>query len=154
MAVADRLAELGIVLPPAPVPLATYVPTTLCGNLLIVSGQLPMVDGRIGWTGKLGAGVSIEAATLAVRQCFLNVLAQVSAALDGDLDRVRRVLRLGGYIASTPDFTQQALVMNGASDLAVEVFGAAGRHARTTIAVPVLPGDAAVEVDAMFEVAI
>jgi enamine deaminase RidA (YjgF/YER057c/UK114 family) len=152
VSIADRLTSLGIVLPPAPKPLATYVPFTRAGNLLVVSGQLPLLDGKLGWTGKLGAGVAIEDGQKAARQSFLNVLAQVNAALDGDLDRVRRVLRLGGFIACTPDFTQQPLVMNGASDLCVEVFGELGRHARTTIGVPVLPADATAEVEGMFEI--
>jgi enamine deaminase RidA (YjgF/YER057c/UK114 family) len=147
-----RLRELGITLPDAPAPLANYVPYTISGSLLVVSGQLPLVNGKIGWTGKLGAGVAIDDGQRGTRQCLLNLLAQVRVACDGDLDRLRRVLRLGGFIASTPDFTQQALVMNGASDLAVEILGEAGRHARSTIGVPVLPGDAAVEVEGMFEI--
>jgi enamine deaminase RidA (YjgF/YER057c/UK114 family) len=153
MRIAEKLAALGLQLPAAPKPLATYVPFTRAGNLLVVSGQLPLVDGKVGWTGKLGDTVSIEDGQKAARQSFLNVLAQVNAALDGDLDRVRQVLRLGGFIACLPSFTQHPLVMNGASDLCVEIFGEAGRHARTTIGVPVLPADATAEVEGMFDIA-
>ncbi len=147
-----RLAELGITLPTPAAPIANYVPFSVSGKLVVVSGQIPLRDGKIAVTGKVGAGVSMEDGAAAARLCFVNLLAQVKAAA-GDLDRVARVLRLGGFIAAGPDFTQHAVVMNGASDLAVEVFGDAGRHARTTIGVPSLPGDAAVEVEGMFELA-
>lgn len=146
-----NLAKLGITLPQPPAPVANYIGFNMVGNLLVVSGQIPLVDGKISTTGKLGAGVSIEEGQAAARTCFINLVAQVQAAV-GDLDRVKRVVRLGGFIACGPDFTQHALVMNGASDLAVEVFGEAGRHARSTIGVPSLPGDAAVEVEGMFEI--
>lgn len=147
----QRLAALGINLPTPAVPIANYVPFTLSGSLLVVSGQIPLKDGAVAYAGKVGADVSIEDAKLAARLCFVNVLAQVKAAT-GDLDRVTRVLRLGGFIAAPASFTQHAAVMNGASDLAVEVFGDAGRHARSTIGVPSLPADAAVEVEGMFEI--
>ena len=147
-----KLAELGITLPSPMAPIANYVPYVVTGTLVVVSGQVPAVDGRIAITGKVGAGVSLDRGKEAARLCFINVVAQLKAACDGDLDRVRRVVRLGGFIASSPEFTQQALVMNGASDLAVAVFGEAGRHARSTIGVPVLPADAAVEVEGMFEI--
>jgi enamine deaminase RidA (YjgF/YER057c/UK114 family) len=146
-----KLAELGITLPTPMAPIANYIPWTVSGRLVVVSGQVPAVDGRIAFTGKLGA-VGIEQAQAAARQCLLNVLAQLRAACGGDLDRVSRVLRLGGFIAAPADFTQHAVVMNGASDLAVAVFGEAGRHARSTIGVPSLPGDATVEVEGMFEI--
>jgi len=148
-----RLAELGITLPTPAAPVANYVPFTVVndGRLVVVSGQVPMRDGAVAFTGKLGNGVSNEAGKEAARLCLVNVLAQLKAAV-GDLDRVTRVARLGGFIACTPDFTQHAAVMNGASDLAVEVFGDAGRHARSTIGVPSLPMDAAVEVEGMFEI--
>lgn len=153
-----RLAELGITLPPAAAPLANYVPFNRvpfgAGTLLVVvSGQVPLEDGRIAVTGKLGGGLTPDQGRAAARTCFLNVLAQLGAACDGNLDRVTKIIRLGGFIACTPEFTQHAPVMNGASDLAVEIFGDAGRHARTTIGVPSLPGDAAVEVEGMFEIA-
>lgn len=147
-----RLAELGVTLPAAPAPVANYVPYTISGNILIISGQIPLVDGKIALTGKLGGGVSNEAAKDAARTCVINLLAQAKAAL-GDLDRVTKVLRLGGFIACTPEFSQQAVVMNGASDFIVDVLGDKGRHARSTIGVPALPGDAAVEVEGMFEFA-
>jgi len=148
-----RLAELGITLPTAMAPMANYVPWVRTGGLVVVSGQVPARDGKIAVTGKVGAELDVAAGQQAARLCLMNVLTQLRAALDGDLDRVRRVVRLGGFIACPPGFTQQALVMNGASDLAVEVFGDAGRHARSTIGVPSLPGDAAVEVEGMFEAA-
>jgi enamine deaminase RidA (YjgF/YER057c/UK114 family) len=148
-----RLAELGIVLPTPMAPVANYVPFVISGDLVVISGQLPMQDGKLVATGKLGAGVSPETGTLAAHWCFINLIAQLRAACGGDLDRVTQVIRLGGYIASVPDFTAQATVMNGASNLSVEVFGDAGRHARTTIGVPVLPLDAAVEVEGMFRIA-
>ncbi|MDE2333055.1 MAG: RidA family protein [Rhodospirillales bacterium] len=148
---AQRLAELGITLPTPAAPIANYVAFTLAGDLLVVSGQLPLVDGKILHTGKLGAGVSVEQGSAAARASCINVIAQAQAAL-GDLGRIRRVLRLGGFIACAPDFTQHALVMNGASDLAVAVFGDAGRHARSTVGVPSLPADAAVEVEGMFQI--
>ncbi|WP_372618129.1 RidA family protein [Falsiroseomonas sp.] len=146
-----KLAELGITLPAVAAPMANYIGYNLVGKLVVVSGQIPLVDGKIAVTGKVGGWVGIEQGQQAARICFINLLAQVKAAAGGDLDKVKRVVRLGGFIASPPDFTQHALVMNGASDLAVAVFGDKGRHARTTIGVPALPGDAAVEVEGMFE---
>jgi enamine deaminase RidA (YjgF/YER057c/UK114 family) len=146
------LAELGVVLPTPRAPIANYVPFSLAGDLVLVSGQVPAVDGKVAVTGKVGAGLSLEQGGAAARQCFINVLAHLKAACGGDLDRVQQVLRLGGFIASPPEFTQHALVMNGASDLAIAVFGEAGRHARTTIGVPSLPSDAAVEVEGMFRI--
>lgn len=146
-----RLQELGIALPAPAAPIANYVGFNVMGSLVIVSGQIPLRDGRIICTGKVGDSVTVEDAQVAARLCFVNLVAQVKAAC-GDLDRVTRVVRLGGFIAAGPAFTQHAMVMNGASDLAVELFGEAGRHARTTIGVPSLPGDAAVEVEGMFEI--
>jgi len=140
---------------PAPVPpAANYVPFRRSGNLLIVAGQICVgPDGRLDerHKGKLGANVPFEAGVEAARYCVINLLAQAKVAI-GDLDRISACLRLGGFIASTPDFTDQAKVMNGASDLMVAALGDLGRHARTTIGVPVLPMDCVVEVDAMFEV--
>ena len=150
MTVLDRLAGLGIVLPAPMAPVATYVPVAIAGDLVIVSGQLPAVDGKVAVTGRLGAGVSVEQGQYAARLCLINVLAQAHAAVPGGLARIGRVLRLGGFIAAAPDFTQHAMVMNGASDLAVGVFGESGRHARATVGVASLPLDAAVEIEAMF----
>jgi len=148
-----NLAKLGITLPAPAAPVANYIGYNLVGNLLVVSGQIPFVDGKVAFTGKVGDALSIEQGQDAARVCFINLVAQVKAACGGDLDRVKRVVRLGGFIAAGPDFTQHAVVMNGASDMAVAVFGDAGRHARTTIGVPSLPADAAVEVEGMFEIA-
>src|SRR6202789_2923701 len=147
-----KLAELGITLPSPMAPIANYVPYVQTGNLVIVSGQVPAIDGKIAITGKVSWGVSVEQAKEAARLCFINVLVHLKAACGGDLDRVRRVVRLGGFVASPSDFNQHALVMNGASDLAVAVLGDAGRHARAPIAVPPPPADAAVEVEGLFEI--
>jgi len=147
-----KLAELGITLPKPMAPIANYVPYTVSGSLVVVSGQLPTADGKVSQTGKLGGGVSIEQGAQAARHSFINVLVHLKAACGGDLDRVRRVVRLGGFVACTPEFSQHAQVMNGASDLAVAVFGDLGRHARTTIGVAALPLDASVEVEGMFEI--
>jgi enamine deaminase RidA (YjgF/YER057c/UK114 family) len=149
-----KLAELGITLPQPMGPLANYVPFAVSGKLVVVSGQVPAIDGRVAFTGPVGpGGLSAEQGHAAARQCMVNVIAQLRAACGGDLDRVARVVRLGGFITSAAGFTGQAQVMNGASDLAVAVFGDAGRHARTTIGVAALPADAAVEVEGMFELA-
>ena len=148
-----RLAELGITLPTPMPPIANYVPYVITGDFVFVSGQVPAVDGKIAITGKVAAGLSIEQGQSAARQCFVNVLTHLKAACGGDLDRVRQVVRLGGFVASPAEFTGHAQVMNGASDLAVAVFGDAGRHARTTIGVPSLPADAAVEVEGLFRIA-
>jgi enamine deaminase RidA (YjgF/YER057c/UK114 family) len=148
-----KLAELGITLPVPMAPLANYVPAVVTGNLVFVSGQLPAVDGKMGETGKVGQDMNIDHGKAAARQCLINVLVHLKAACGGDLDRVRRVVRLGGFIAASPYFTDHAQVMNGASDLAVSVFGEAGRHARTTIGVSSLPLDAPVEVEGVFEIA-
>jgi enamine deaminase RidA (YjgF/YER057c/UK114 family) len=147
-----KLAELGVTLPRPMAPIANYVPYVVTGNLVMVSGQLPAIDGKVAITGKLGWGVSLDRGKEAARLCFINVLVHLKAACGGDLDRVRRVVRLGGFIASSSEFTDQAMVMNGASDLAVAVFGDAGRHTRSTIGVPSLPADAAAEVEGMFEI--
>jgi len=149
-AIAKRLAELGIVLPAPVAPVANYVPAVRTGSMLVVSGQISLgPNGLI--AGKLGADVTIEAGQLAARQCGLNVIAHIQATL-GDLDRVVRIVRLGGFINCMPDFVDGPKVMNGASDLMVEVFGDKGRHARSTIGVAALPLNAAVEVEAMVEV--
>ena len=147
-----RLAAMGVALPAAAAPVANYVGAVGSGTLLVVSGQLPLVEGRLLATGKLGGGVSVEQGAAAARACAINLLAQVAAKLGG-LDRVTRVVRLGGFIACTADFIQHATVMNGASDLMADVFGDAGRHARSTIGVPSLPLDAPVEVEGLFEIA-
>jgi enamine deaminase RidA (YjgF/YER057c/UK114 family) len=147
-----RLAELTIDLPNAAAPMANYVPAVRSGNLLFVSGQICQWNGERRFTGKLGAEISVEEGKQGARLCALNLLAQAKRALDGDLDRVVRVVRLGGFVNAVPGFTEQPQVVNGASDLMVEVFGDAGRHARAAVGVGSLPGGVAVEVDAVFEV--
>jgi enamine deaminase RidA (YjgF/YER057c/UK114 family) len=149
----SKLTELGLTLPALAAPLANYVGFVRSGDLLFVSGQLCLgADGKLVAKGKLGAEVSVDDGQKAARACAVNLLAQIKAAV-GDLDRVARVVRLGGFISSAPTFLEGPKVMNGASDLMVAVFGDKGRHARTTIGVAVLPLDAAVEVEGLFEVA-
>ena len=155
--VEKKLADLGIALPKVAAPIANYVGAVRSGNLLYVSGQLCFgPDGKLVATGKLGGsvagGVTIEDGQKAARACAINLLAQIKAAV-GDLDKVSRVIRLGGFISSVPEFLDGPKVMNGASDLIVEAFGDKGRHARTTVGVTVLPMDAAVEVEGLFEIA-
>ncbi|MCZ6637573.1 MAG: RidA family protein [Alphaproteobacteria bacterium] len=146
-----RLGELGIELPETAASVANYVPVARTGDLLFVSGQLPMEDGKVVWTGTVGDLLSIEEGAEAARLCGINMLAQLRAALDGDLNRVKRVVRLGGFVASAGDFTAQPQVINGASDLMVDLFGELGRHARAAVGVSVLPLGAAVEVEGLFE---
>jgi enamine deaminase RidA (YjgF/YER057c/UK114 family) len=151
--VEQNLAAQGIVLPAPKAPVANYVPFVRSGNLLFVSGQVCFdAEGKLIAKGKLGAGVSIEQGAAAARGCGINLLAQVKAAI-GDLDKVVRVVRLGGFVNSAPDFLDGPKVLNGASDLMVAAFGDKGRHARTTVGVAALPSDAAVEVEGVFEVA-
>ena len=150
--VEKKLADLGIILGTPAAPVANYVGFVRTGNLLVVSGQLCFDgEGKLVATGKLGGGVPVEDGQKAARAAAIAVLAQIKVAL-GDLDKVLRVVRLGGFINSAPDFLETPKVMNGASDLMVTAFGDRGRHARTTIGVASLPLDAAVEVDAIFEV--
>lgn len=152
--VEDRLAALGITLPQPASPVANYVPWRRAGNLLYLSGQICLgPDGVLHarHKGKLGGTVSAQNGTEAAKFCAINLLAQAKAAL-GSLDRIVACLRLGGFIAATPDFTGLPAVMNGASDLMVAALGDAGKHTRTTVGVPVLPLDCAVEVDAIFEI--
>ena len=147
------LTDLGIVLPKPVAPVANYVPFVRTGNFMVVSGQLCLdAEGKLVAKGQLGGGVSIEDGQKAARACAINLLAQLKAAL-GDLDKIARVVRLGGFINSAPGFADGPKVMNGASDLMVAAFGDKGRHARTTVGVSALPLDAAVEVEAAFEVA-
>lgn len=147
MIMSERLAELGIELPQAAAPVAAYVPVVVSGDVAHVSGQLPFIDGAL-VTGRLGGEVTLEQGYAAARACGLMILAQLEAAL-GTLDRVDRVLKLGAFVNSTAEFTDQPKVANGASELMAEVFGEAGKHARSAVGVPVLPLGAAVEVDAV-----
>lgn len=147
MNIEARLQELGIELPEVAPPLASYVPVMVQGDLAFVSGQLPFIDGELA-TGILGDGVEMDRAIAAARACGLMILAQLRHAI-GSLDKVERIVKLGGFVASTSSFTDQHKVVNGASDLMFEVFGEAGRHARAAVGVPSLPLGAAVEVDAV-----
>jgi enamine deaminase RidA (YjgF/YER057c/UK114 family) len=147
-----RLKELGIELPQASAPAANYVPFARSGSLLFMAGQICVWNGEIKHRGKLGRDLALEQGVEAARICALNLIAQARAALDGDLDRIVRVVRLGGFVNSVDSFTDQPKVVNGASDLMVQVFGEAGRHARTAVGTNVLPLDVAVEVEAIFEV--
>ena len=150
MSIDAKLAELGIELPQAAAPVASYRPVVIAGGLAHVSGQLPFVAGQL-VTGRLGEDVSLEQGQAAARACGLMILAQLKAAL-GSLDRVEQVVKLGAFVNSAADFTDQPKVANGASDLMAEVFGDAGRHARSAVGVPVLPLGVAVEVDAIVAV--
>jgi enamine deaminase RidA (YjgF/YER057c/UK114 family) len=148
-----RLKELGLELPAATAPIASYVPFTRSGGLVVVSGQVSVRDGKPEFVGKLGREISVAEGQQAARLCALNILAHAKTACDGDLDRVKRVLRLGGFVNCMPEFTQMPQVVNGASDLMVELFGDAGKHARAAVGVASLPLGVAVEVEAMFEIA-
>ena len=147
MTIEARLKELDIQLPEAAAPVASYVPVVTLGNLAHVSGQLPFIDGEL-VTGRLGEDVEIELDIRAARACGLMILAQLKTAL-GSLDKVERIVKLGGFVNSAGSFTDQPKVVNGASDLMVDVFGEAGKHARSAVGVPVLPLGAAVEIDAV-----
>ncbi len=148
-----RLKELGIELPQAAAPVAAYVPYTQSGNTLYVSGQVTVWNGERRFIGKLGQDFTVEQGQQAARLCALNIIAQAKAACGGDLDQVARVLRLGGFVNGTPDFHDQPLVINGASELMMQVFGDAGKHTRAAVGAPSLPGNVAVEVDAILELA-
>jgi enamine deaminase RidA (YjgF/YER057c/UK114 family) len=148
-----RLKELGLELPAATAPIANYVPFTRAGNLVVVSGQVSVRNGKPEFVGKLGRDITVADGQQAAKLCALNIIAHVKTACDGDLDRVKRVLRLGGFVNCTPEFTDMPQVVNGASDLMVQVFGDAGKHARAAVGVSSLPLGVAVEVEAMFELA-
>jgi enamine deaminase RidA (YjgF/YER057c/UK114 family) len=151
MSVADKLKELGLELPAAAAPVASYVPTVEADNMLFVSGQISFAaDGSL-IKGRLGADMDVAAGQKAAERCALMILAQVGAALGGNFGRVERVVKLGVFVQCTPDFTDQPEVANGASDLFVKVFGDAGKHARAAVGVPALPRGVAVEVDAVLQ---
>ena len=149
--VEKRLADAGVKLPAAAAPAGNYVPAVVTGNLVFMAGQLPNRDGKLAVKGKLGADVTIEQGYEAAKICAANILAQLKVAI-GDLDRVRRCVRVGGFVNGTPEFADQPKVANGASDLFALAFGDAGRHARTTVGVAALPAGAAVEIEATFEI--
>ena len=148
----ERLEQLDITLPTAAAPLAAYVPCVRTGNLVYVSGQVPVVDGNPGWVGRLGAEVGLEEGVAAARRCAVNLLAALKAEL-GELSRVRQVVKVTVFVASAPDFSDQPKVANGASELLGEAFGEAGRHARAAVGVAALPLGVPVEVEAIVEVA-
>ncbi|MFP6747359.1 MAG: RidA family protein [Alphaproteobacteria bacterium] len=147
-----RLAALDITLPEAPAPAANYVPFVRTGNQVFISGQVPWVGGERNFVGKVGAEFSVEEGRAAARVVALNIIAQIKAACGGDLDRVVRCVKLGGFVNCPGDFHDHPKVINGASDLMVDVFGEAGRHARFAVGAAALPFNVAVEIDAVFEV--
>ena len=149
--ITTRLAELGIEVPEPAAPAANYIPFVVTGNLIFVSGQITVWNGELRHIGRLGENIDIDEGYQAARLCGLNLIAQAKAAAQGDLDKIKRVVKLGGFVNSTPDFTDQPKVINGTSDLMAEVFGEGGKHARFAVGAPTLPLGVAVEVDGVFE---
>jgi len=147
-----RLKELGVSLPTPPMPVASYVPYTISGNLVFLSGQIPIADGALKYVGKLGVDIPLEAGQAAAQLCAINLLAQLKSACGGDLDRVVRCLKVGVFVNAAPEYRQHPEVANGASDLIAALFGDAGKHARAAVGVGSLPRGVAVEVDAVFEI--
>jgi len=150
MSIEKKLTELGINLPHLPTSVANYIGFQVVGNLVIISGQLPLKEGVVAFKGKVGAEVSLEQAQAAARLCGINILTQLNSACGGNLNKVDKCVRLGGFVNCTPDYTDQPKVINGASDLMVAVFGEQGRHARAAVGVNALPLGAAVEIEALF----
>ena len=148
-----KLKELSITLPTPPAPVASYVPFMVSGNLVFVSGQVTMADGGLKYVGVVGKDLSLEDGHAAARLCAINVLAQVKAACGGDLDRVKRCVKLGVFVNAAPGYTQHPEVANGASNLMMDVFGDAGKHSRAAVGAGTLPRNVAVEVEAIFEIA-
>ncbi|MEP4198496.1 MAG: RidA family protein [Aliishimia sp.] len=151
MSISQRLADAGVTLPEANAPAANYVPFVQVGNLLFVSGQVPMKDGEF-VTGKVGADVGVEDGVAAAKICAISLLSQVRAACGGDIDRLEKVVKLTGFVNSTPDFTQQPQVINGASDFLVEVLGDVGRHSRSAVSAAALPLGVSVEIEGIFQI--
>jgi len=149
-AIETRLAELGVTLPDAPAPAANYVPFVIAGDIVYVSGQISQTEAGL-ITGKLGAELTVEEGAAAARTCAISLLAQARAACGGDLDKLKRVVKLTGFVNSTPDFTDQPKVINGASDFLVDVLGDAGRHARSAVSAGALPLGVAVEIEGIFQ---
>lgn len=147
-----RLKELGITVPEGVAPAGNYVPAVRSGNLVFVAGQIPLEGGKPQFIGKLGREFQVEDGQKAARLCAINIVSQLRAALGGDLDKVKRIVRVGGFVNAVPDFTDQPQVVNGASDLLVQIFGEAGKHARAAVGVSSLPRGVAVEVEAVAEV--
>jgi enamine deaminase RidA (YjgF/YER057c/UK114 family) len=152
MSVEDKLAKLGINIPTPVAPVANYVPYVQTGNLVSISGQIPMQDAKLAFEGKVGDSVSVEDACGAARLCGLNIIAQAKAACDGDLNRVKRIVKLGGFVNCVDGFGGQPQVINAASDLMVEVFGDKGRHSRSAVGTNALPLNVPVEIDALIEI--
>ena len=150
--VEQRLIKIGVTIPDAPSPAANYLPFTRAGNLVFVSGQVPFVDGKLEITGTVGENASVEDAQGQAKVCAINLLAQLKVACSGDLDRVIKVVKLGAFVASANDFFNQPIVVNAASDLMVEAFGEAGRHARFAVGTNALPLNCLVEIDGIFEI--
>ena len=148
----QRLHEMGMTLPAPPKPVASYVPYTISGKLVTISGQIPVGADGPRYIGQLGAGLSVEDGNAAAQLCALNLIAQLKTACDGDLDRARRCLRLGVFVNATPDFIQHPEVADGASDFIVQLMGDAGKHARAAVGAPSLPRGVAVEVEGLFEI--
>ncbi len=148
-----KLQELGLSLPAVAAPAANYVPYVVSGNMVYVSGQIPFLNGEKMHLGRVGADLTEEDGAKAAQACALNILAQVNDAVGGDFSRVKRCVKLGGFVNSTPEFTNQPVVINGASNLIADVMGDAGKHARFAVSAPSLPLGVAVEIDAVFEIA-
>lgn len=151
MAISDQLKALGIQIPPVPAALAAYIPSKRSGNLIFTSGQLPLVAGKLRKTGKVGGGITLDEAKQEARQCLLNGLSTLLLHIDS-LDQIKSIVKLGVYVASTENFTEQHLVANGASELIAEIFGEKGKHARFAIGVTSLPLNACVELEMTVEV--
>ncbi len=151
-AIEARLKELGITLPVAAAPAANYLPYVITGNLLFISGQLPNENGKVAVTGLVGRDVDVATATRAAELCAINILAQAKAALGGDFGRVKQVVKLSSFVASAPDFVEQHVVTNGASNLIANVLGEAGKHARAAVGMAALPLNASVEIEAIIEI--
>ena len=152
MSVAEKLKELNIVLPTPALPAANYVPFVIQNNIVYISGQLPMDKGEVAYTGIVGKDTTPEGAVKAAELCAINILAQLNVACNGNLEKVTRCIKLGVFVASTPDFTSQPAVGNGASNLIATVFGEKGKHARFAVGVSALPLNASVEIDAIFAI--
>jgi len=148
----SRLAQQNITLPDAAAPAANYVPFVISGSQLFISGQLPIENGALAVTGIVGRDVDVPTAQRAAELCAINILAQAKSALDGDLERIARVIKINGFVASDPGFTEQHLVINGASNLLANILGDAGKHARAAVGMASLPFNAAVEIDATIEI--
>lgn len=149
--ITQRLDALGITIPDAPAPAANYVPFVKAGNMLFISGQIPLVNGAIEVTGTVGKDVSTQTAQAQARICAINIIAQIKAATRGDFTSVKQIVKLGGFVACSDDFSNQPEVINGASDLMADVFGAAGQHARFAVGTNALPRGVVVEIDAIVE---